>query len=181
MHCKQYVCVGTNHALLFDWARGIANTSQLFSKSKHSKCQLDLQRTGAEAFILDLRSNPGGLVRSSLDVARIFLDGPTAVFNVTGRNGGELPVAAQVSDYLKNISYLKFRLVLCFAQLDQLLLVSPDVLLSMAKPQNHIRSRTNRISYCCANLLDANCTLSSRRRSFWKKVDQTHSCRLLCL
>lgn len=108
MHCKQNMCVGTNHALLLNWARGIANTSQLFSKSKHSKCQLELQRTGAEAFILDLRSNPGGLVRSSLDVARIFLDGPTAVFNVTGRNGGELPAAAQVNDCLKNIPYLKF-------------------------------------------------------------------------
>ncbi len=58
--------------------------------------RLHLQRTGAEAFILDLRNNPGGLVRAGLDVARIFLDGPTAIFNVTGRSGGELPAAAQV-------------------------------------------------------------------------------------
>lgn len=44
-----------------------------------------MQRNGAEAFILDLRNNPGGLVRSGLDIARIFLDGPTTIFNVTGR------------------------------------------------------------------------------------------------
>ena len=62
----------------------------------HKRSHPDAQRTGAEAFILDLRNNPGGLVRAGLDVARIFLEGPTAIFNVTGRSGGELPAAAQV-------------------------------------------------------------------------------------
>lgn len=54
-----------------------------------------LERTGAEALILDLRGNPGGLVRAGLDVARIFLDGPTTIFNVTGRSGGDFPAIAQ--------------------------------------------------------------------------------------
>jgi len=54
------------------------------------------QRTGAEGLILDLRGNPGGLVRAGLDVARIFLNGPTTIFNVTGRSGGGFPTFAQV-------------------------------------------------------------------------------------
>ena len=46
-----------------------------------------LQRDGAEAFILDLRNNPGGLVTSAMDIASIWLDGsqePT-VFSVQDR------------------------------------------------------------------------------------------------
>lgn len=65
-----------------------------------------MQRTGAEAFILDLRNNPGGLVRAGLDVARIFLDGPSAVFNVTGRSG-EIPAIAQVSLQFGSATLLK--------------------------------------------------------------------------
>ncbi len=47
----------------------------------HSRCLL--QGEGAEGYILDLRSNPGGLVRAGLDVARLWLDGDDVpVFNV---------------------------------------------------------------------------------------------------
>lgn len=46
-----------------------------------------LQRDGAEAFILDLRNNPGGLVNVALDVAGLWMDGPAPVFNVMVRVG----------------------------------------------------------------------------------------------
>lgn len=54
-----------------------------------------VQRDGAEAYILDLRNNPGGLVRVGLDVARIFLDGPAAIFNVSGRDSASYPSVLQ--------------------------------------------------------------------------------------
>ena len=44
-----------------------------------------MQDDGAEGFILDLRNNPGGLVRAGLDIARLFMEGPSAIFNVQGR------------------------------------------------------------------------------------------------
>jgi C-terminal processing protease CtpA/Prc len=44
-----------------------------------------LRAQGASSYILDLRKNPGGLVRAGVDVARLFLDAPAPVFNVTGR------------------------------------------------------------------------------------------------
>lgn len=52
-----------------------------------------LQRDGAEGFILDLRNNPGGLVRSSLEIAGLWMDGtaqPT-VFDIVVRGRGGLP------------------------------------------------------------------------------------------
>ncbi|KAG2449527.1 hypothetical protein HYH02_005669 [Chlamydomonas schloesseri] len=50
----------------------------------------ELEAAGASAYILDLRNNPGGLVRSSIDIARLWLDGSPVVFNVSGREGDEL-------------------------------------------------------------------------------------------
>ena len=40
------------------------------------------QRDGAEAFILDLRNNPGGRVDAAMDVAALWLDGPAPIFSV---------------------------------------------------------------------------------------------------
>ncbi|KAL4451911.1 hypothetical protein ABPG75_007573 [Micractinium tetrahymenae] len=48
-----------------------------------------LKRDGAEAFILDLRNNPGGLVNAALDVAGLWMDGPAPVFNVIDREGSD--------------------------------------------------------------------------------------------
>ena len=42
-----------------------------------------------QGFVLDLRNNPGGLLTSSLDVGRIFLDRETIV-SIKGRRGGEI-------------------------------------------------------------------------------------------
>lgn len=46
------------------------------------------QGRGAHNLILDLRQNPGGLVRGSVDIARLFLDSstddPAAIFTVAG-------------------------------------------------------------------------------------------------
>ncbi len=38
-----------------------------------------------QGFILDLRNNPGGLVKSGLEVARLWMDGEAPIFNLTGR------------------------------------------------------------------------------------------------
>lgn len=38
------------------------------------------------SFILDLRNNPGGLVRAGIDVASLWMDGSPTVFHVTSRD-----------------------------------------------------------------------------------------------
>lgn len=54
----------------------------------------DLQDNGVNGFVLDLRSNPGGLVQSAADVARLFLDGSPTLFTVSGRSGEQLQEVA---------------------------------------------------------------------------------------
>ncbi|GLC33706.1 hypothetical protein PLESTB_000106100 [Pleodorina starrii] len=50
----------------------------------------ELEAAGASSYILDLRNNPGGLVRSSIDIARLWLDGSPVVFNISSREPGEV-------------------------------------------------------------------------------------------
>lgn len=41
-----------------------------------------LEKQGAEAYILDLRNNPGGLLQAGIEVARLWLDAGTIVYTV---------------------------------------------------------------------------------------------------
>ena len=67
-----------------------------------------LQAGGAEAFILDLRNNPGGLVRAGLDIARLWLDGNSAIFNVQARFrcGWRLPGHSSTCSCCSNVPVL---------------------------------------------------------------------------
>jgi carboxyl-terminal processing protease len=46
----------------------------------------DLEKKGADAYVLDLRGNPGGLLQAGIDVARLWLKEGTVVYTVN-RNG----------------------------------------------------------------------------------------------
>ncbi|MEO1006835.1 MAG: S41 family peptidase, partial [Cyanobacteria bacterium J06638_38] len=46
-----------------------------------------LEQQGAEAYILDLRNNPGGLLQAGVEIARMWLDEGTIVYTVN-RQGG---------------------------------------------------------------------------------------------
>lgn len=41
-----------------------------------------LEQQGADAYVLDLRNNPGGLLQSGIETARLWLDGGTIVYTV---------------------------------------------------------------------------------------------------
>lgn len=45
------------------------------------------QGQGVGGYILDLRSNPGGLVSAGINVANLWLDGDKPVFSIQGREG----------------------------------------------------------------------------------------------
>lgn len=55
----------------------------------------DLESQGMDQYILDLRSNPGGLVSASIDIASLWLDGEQPVFNIQGRGGENLVQTTQ--------------------------------------------------------------------------------------
>jgi carboxyl-terminal processing protease len=42
----------------------------------------NLEKQGAEAYILDLRNNPGGLLQAGIEIARMWIDGGTIVYTV---------------------------------------------------------------------------------------------------
>ena len=58
---------------------------------------LTMQDKGCDSFILDLRNNPGGLVRAGLDIARLWLPGEAAILTVEGRDQNGTAAAMQVS------------------------------------------------------------------------------------
>ncbi|KAK6941859.1 Tail specific protease [Dillenia turbinata] len=53
----------------------------------------EMEGQGVESYILDLRNNPGGLVKVGLDVAKIWLDGDETLVNTVDREGNMLPIS----------------------------------------------------------------------------------------
>lgn len=51
-----------------------------------------LEDEGVQSYILDLRNNPGGLVKAGLDVAQIWLDGEETLVYTTDRDGHIFPI-----------------------------------------------------------------------------------------
>ncbi|GLJ21445.1 hypothetical protein SUGI_0395090 [Cryptomeria japonica] len=51
-----------------------------------------LENQDVQSYILDLRNNPGGLVKVGLDVAQIWLDGDETLVNTIDRDGNMLPI-----------------------------------------------------------------------------------------
>eukprot|EP01025_Chloroclados_australasicus_P019737 TRINITY_DN207_c0_g1_i1.p1 TRINITY_DN207_c0_g1~~TRINITY_DN207_c0_g1_i1.p1 ORF type:complete len:551 (-),score=61.69 TRINITY_DN207_c0_g1_i1:469-2043(-) len=47
----------------------------------------DCEKSGADSYVLDLRNNPGGLVKSSMEISRMLMDGHPTIFNVKTRDG----------------------------------------------------------------------------------------------
>ncbi|KAF8403840.1 hypothetical protein HHK36_011946 [Tetracentron sinense] len=52
----------------------------------------EMEGQGVQSYILDLRNNPGGLVKAGLDVAQIWLDGDETLVNTIDRDGNMLPI-----------------------------------------------------------------------------------------
>ncbi|XP_072982110.1 carboxyl-terminal-processing peptidase 3, chloroplastic [Typha latifolia] len=52
----------------------------------------EMEDQGVQSYILDLRNNPGGLVKAGLDVAQIWLDGDETLVNTVDRDGNMLPI-----------------------------------------------------------------------------------------
>ncbi|KAG4996668.1 hypothetical protein JHK85_028107 [Glycine max] len=52
----------------------------------------ELENQGVHSYILDLRNNPGGLVKAGLDVAQMWLDGNETLVNTIDRDGNMLPI-----------------------------------------------------------------------------------------
>ncbi|KAE8098833.1 hypothetical protein FH972_016868 [Carpinus fangiana] len=53
----------------------------------------EMESQDVQAYILDLRNNPGGLVKAGLDVAQIWLDGDETLVNTIDRDGNMSPIS----------------------------------------------------------------------------------------
>lgn len=52
----------------------------------------EMESQGVQSYILDLRNNPGGLVKAGLEVAQIWLDGDETLVNTIDREGNMSPI-----------------------------------------------------------------------------------------
>ncbi|KAF8043873.1 hypothetical protein BT93_A2000 [Corymbia citriodora subsp. variegata] len=52
----------------------------------------EMERQDVRSYILDLRNNPGGLVKAGLDVAQMWLDGDETLVNTIDREGNLQPI-----------------------------------------------------------------------------------------
>ncbi|CAN0909971.1 Carboxyl-terminal-processing peptidase 3, chloroplastic [Linum grandiflorum] len=52
----------------------------------------EMERQDVHSYILDLRNNPGGLVKAGLDVAKMWLDGDETLVNTIDREGNMFPI-----------------------------------------------------------------------------------------
>ncbi|XP_042513021.1 carboxyl-terminal-processing peptidase 3, chloroplastic isoform X2 [Macadamia integrifolia] len=52
----------------------------------------EMEDQGVQSYILDLRNNPGGLVKAGLEVAQMWLDGDEILVNTIDRDGNMLPI-----------------------------------------------------------------------------------------
>ncbi|CAI0377087.1 unnamed protein product [Linum tenue] len=52
----------------------------------------EMERQDVQSYILDLRNNPGGLVKAGLDVAQMWLDGDETLVNTLDREGNMQPI-----------------------------------------------------------------------------------------
>ncbi len=77
---------------------------RLVNFSQHAAADMEkainqLKKDGAEAFILDLRNNPGGLVTASLDVASLWLNAAShpTIFSIQDRDVEDTDAVAQAT------------------------------------------------------------------------------------
>ncbi|CAK9319321.1 unnamed protein product [Citrullus colocynthis] len=52
----------------------------------------EMESQGVQSYILDLRNNPGGLVKAGLEVAQMWLDGDETLVNTIDRDGNMSPI-----------------------------------------------------------------------------------------
>ncbi|URE12040.1 TSPc [Musa troglodytarum] len=71
---------------------GIGNGLRENAAAEMENVILEMEDQGVQSYILDLRNNPGGLVKAGLDVAQMWLDGDETLVNTIDREGNMLPI-----------------------------------------------------------------------------------------
>ncbi|GJM99916.1 hypothetical protein PR202_ga17057 [Eleusine coracana subsp. coracana] len=77
-----------------------------------------MEDDGVQSYILDLRNNPGGLVKAGLDVAQMWLDGDETLVNTVDRSGDVNEGSASASEILAGALHDNGRAILSVTELD---------------------------------------------------------------